>query len=276
MMTSRDGVAINFESEGHGPHVTLLHGVGSHLQAWDDVVAALRNDFTLLRYDLRGHGRSGNPPAPYRLDDYIADLAALLDAQSVARTALVGFSFGGMIVSAFAVRHPERVRKLAIVSAVAGRTPEQRSAVVKRADELARGGATMTVGAAIERWFTPEFRERHPDIVERQIKRVLGNDPAGYAAAYRVFAESEVIGELPRIGCPTLVMTGEHDMNSTAAMARAMHERIRGSRLVILPRYRHSLLIEAGDEVVEELRTFLKDSSSSGSPRQDDPRRVTE
>ncbi len=262
MIQSRDGVAIHFQSEGDGPHVTLLHGVGSHLQAWDGVVAALRNDFTLLRYDLRGHGQSGKPPAPYHLDDYVADLAALLDAQSVARTTLVGFSFGGMIVSAFAARHSERVGKLAIVSAVAGRTHEQRAAVVKRADELARGGAMMTVGAAVERWFTTEFRERHPDTVERQVQRVLGNDPAGYAAAYRVFAESEVIDELPRISCPTLVMTGERDVNSTPAMARAMHERIRGSRLVILPRYRHSLLIEAGTEVVNELRAFLKESAS--------------
>ena len=116
----------------------------------------------------------------------------------------------------------------------------------------------MTVGAAVERWFTPEFRERHPDVIERQVQRVLGNDPVGYAAAYRVFAESDVLDELSRITCPTLVMTGEHDTGSTPAMARAMHERIRGSRLVILPRYRHSLLIEAAADVVRELRPFLK------------------
>ena len=260
MITSRDGVAINFEVEGRGRHVTLLHGVGSHLQAWDDVAASLRDDFTLLRYDLRGHGKSGKPPGPYSLDDYVADLAALLDAQSVDRTTLVGFSFGGMIAPAFTVRHPERVRALGIVSAVAGRTPEQRAAVVKRADELGRGGASMTVSAAIERWFTPEFRAQNPDIIERQIQRVLGNDPGGYAAAYRVFAESDPIDDLSKIRCPTLVMTGEHDPGSTPTMAMAIHERIAGSRLVILPRYRHSLLIEATAEVVGELRAFLDDT----------------
>ena len=258
MITSRDGVAINFEVEGSGRHVTLLHGVGSHLQAWDGVVAALRDEFTLLRYDLRGFANSGKPPGPYSLDDYVADLVALLDVQSVERTTLVGFSFGGMIAPAFAVRHPERVRALGIVSAVAGRTLEQRAAVVKRADELAQRGATMTVGAAIERWFTPEFRERNPEIIERQIQRVLGNDPVGYAAAYRVFAESDIIDDLHKIRCPTLVMTGEHDTGSTPAMARAIHKRIAGSRLVILPRYRHSLLIEATAEVVREVRAFLR------------------
>ncbi len=260
MITSRDGVAINFEVEGRGRHVTLLHGVGSYLQAWDSVVAALRDDFTLLRYDLRGHGKSGKPRGPYSLGDYVADLAALLAAQSVDRTTLVGFSFGGMIAPAFTVRHPERVRALGIVSAVAGRTPEQRAAVVKRADELGRGGASMTVGAAIERWFTPEFRAGNPEIVERQIQRVLANDPVGYAAAYRVFAESDPVDELGKISCPTLVMTGEHDTGSTPAMARAIHERIARSRLVILPRYRHSLLIEATAEVVREVRAFLDDT----------------
>jgi len=258
MIRSRDGVAINFEVEGRGRHVTLLHGVGSHLQAWDSVVAALRDEFTLLRYDLRGHGKSGKPPGPYALDDYVADLAALLDAQSVDRTTLVGFSFGAMIAPAFTVRHPKRVHALGIVSAVAGRTPEQRAVMVKRADELAQGGATMTVSAAIERWFTPEFRARNPEIIERQIQRVLGNDSVGYAAAYRVFAESDVIDDLHKISCPTLVMTGEHDSGSTPEMARAIHKRIAGSHLVILPRYRHSLLIEATAEVVSQLRAFLK------------------
>jgi len=119
MITSRDGATINYEVEGRGRHVTLVHGVGSHLQAWDGVVAALRDEFTLLRYDLRGHAKSGKPPGPYALDDYVADLAALLDAQSVDRTTLVGFSFGGMIAPAFTVRYPNRVQALAIVSAVA-------------------------------------------------------------------------------------------------------------------------------------------------------------
>jgi len=118
----------------------------------------------------------------------------------------------------------------------------------------------MTVGAAIERWFTPEFRAQNPDIIERQIQRVLGNDPGGYAAAYRVFAESDLIDDLGKISCPTLVMTGDHDTGSTPTMAMAIHERIAGSRLVILPRYRHSLLIEATSDVLRELRAFLDDT----------------
>src|SRR4029077_20283153 len=100
--------------------------------------------------------------------------------------------------------------------------------------------------AAIERWFTPEFRAGNPEIVERQIQRVLGNDPVGYAAAYRVFAESDPIVELGKISCPTLVMTGEHDTGSTPTMAASIPQRIAPSRPVSLPLYAHSPVGEAG------------------------------
>src|SRR5262249_62020659 len=180
--------------------------VGSHLQAWDGVATSLRDDFTLLRYDLRGHGESGKPPGPYSLDDYVADLAALLDAQSVDRTTLVGFSFGGMIAPAFTVRHPTRVQALAIVSAVAGRTAEQRAAVVKRAEDLARGGGTMTVGDAVERWFTPEFRAQHPETIDRQILRVLGTDPPGHPTAHPACPEAGSLRSLRRRTGPSPVI----------------------------------------------------------------------
>jgi pimeloyl-ACP methyl ester carboxylesterase len=261
----REGVAITFDVTGSAPHVTLAHGVGSTLQAWDDIVPRLGGGFRILRYDLRGHGQSGKPPGPYRLDDFIGDLRALLDAQNVARTMLVGFSFGGMIALAFAARHPERVVRLGVISAVAGRTAAQRAAVMERASALAAGGPALTVDAALERWFTPEYRQRHPEVVKRQVERVLANDPHGYAAAYRVFAESEVIDELEKIRCPALIMTGEHDTGSTPEMARAMHARLPGSRLVILARYRHSLLLEAAADVVTHLRPFLEERDHGGA-----------
>lgn len=254
----RDGVRIHYRVDGDGPrHVTLIHGVGSNLASWDHVVERLRDRFTVLRYDTRGHGESGKPPGPYSLDDYVADLRALLDHCGAPSTTLVGFSFGGMIAQAFAIAEPKRVEKLAILSAVAGRTPEQRAQVIKRADELERGGATRTVGAALDRWFTPEFREAHPEIVEQHAARVVQNDPVGYAAAYRVFAEGDLIDELHRIQQPTVIVTGENDPGSTAEMARMMHERIPNSELHILPRLRHSILVEGHEAVSDVLLRFI-------------------
>jgi len=260
----RGCVAIHAVAEGRGPHVTLIHGVGSTLASWDGVVAGLRDRFRILRYDLRGHGASGKPPGPYALDDFVEDLRALLRHDGARETRLVGFSFGGLIAQAFTLRHPAAVARLALISTVAGRTAEQRTAVRRRAEALAAGGPAATVDAAIERWFTPEFRATHPEAVARQVARVLANDPAAYAAAYRVFAETDLLEALGAIRCPTLIVTGAHDTGSTPEMARRMHARIPGSRLVILPRYRHALLTEAADELASLLRGFLAGDAPAG------------
>ena len=257
MTLDHGGVAVSFETTGAGESVTLIHGVGSNLESWESVVPALAARFHVLRYDLRGHGQSGKPPGPYALDDFVQDLRALLDSRGVDTTRLVGISFGGLIAQAFTLRYPDRVRRLALLATVAGRTPAERRTILARAETLAAGGAVGTVEAALDRWYTPEFRSAHPELIAQTRERVLRNDPAGYAAAYRVFAESDLLEHLDDIRCPTLIATGEHDSGSTPEMARRMHERIVGSRLVILPRYRHGLLVEAAGDIAGLLSDFL-------------------
>ena len=252
------GAAVAYLQEGRGEHLTLLHGVGGAMNNWDGVVAALGDTFCTLRYDLRGHGASQKPPGPYSLDDFVDDLRSLLDACGVAATHLVGFSFGAMIAPAFALAHPHRVSSLTCISAVCGRTESERKAVLARSDALSRGEVGGNAAAAIERWFTPSFREMHADVVEARVRQLLANDTPGYAAAYRVFAESDLADRVDGIDAPTLIMTGEHDQGSSPRMAKLMHERIAGSRLEILPGLRHSVLIEAPDRIARLLRAFIQ------------------
>jgi pimeloyl-ACP methyl ester carboxylesterase len=87
--------------------------------------------------------------------------------------------------------------------------------------------------------------------------RNQANDPACYAAAYRVLADTDLVERLPEITVETLVMTGEHDQGSNPRMARLMHERIQGSILRILPVLRHSILVEAPETVAAVLGDFL-------------------
>jgi (E)-2-((N-methylformamido)methylene)succinate hydrolase len=82
-------------------------------------------------------------------------------------------------------------------------------------------------------------------------------DPGSYAAAYTVFATGDLGERLHDIRSPTLITTGENDIGSNVRMARMMHERIRGSTLRILPRLRHSVLVEAPDEVANLFLEFL-------------------
>ncbi len=250
--------ATNYRIDGDGPPVTLIHGVGSYLESWDGAIAALGGGYRFLRYDLRGHGNSPKLPGPYRLDDFVEDLRDLLDGQGIDRTHLAGFSLGGLIAQAFALAHPDRLHSLTLISTVAGRTDAERDAVRRRAATLAEKGAGAHLTEAVDRWFTAEFIAARPDVLEERRRRSLNNDPDCYAAAYRVLADHDLADRLPEITTPTLAMTGENDVGSTPRMAELIADRVPDSRLHIFPHLKHSVLLEAPDQVAAQMKPFLE------------------
>jgi len=256
MKVVRGGVEINYLVEGAGPPVMLVHGVGANLRSWDAIAARLAPRFRVLRLDLRGHGRSSRIET-CRLEDFLDDVSAVLDAQGIARTHLVGFSLGGMIAQAFVLAHPQRVDKVAFISAVAGRTPEERAGVMARARKVREEGIASVVAAAQDRWFTDAFVKANPEIVRQRLEELKANDHRSYSAAYTVFAEGDVGPRLDQMRHPALVVTGEHDVGSNTRMARFMHESIPGSRLHILPGLKHSVLLEAPAAIADLLIDFL-------------------
>ncbi len=257
MRVEANGFQTEVLVEGEGPPLTLVHGMASGLESWDRVAQVLRRRFQVIRYDLRGHGHSDRLPGSYAIEDFAADLRAILSQLGITRTHLAGFSLGGLIVQSFALNHAQQTDKIVIMSAVANKSPEILARLKKRADDIEKNGAASTMDAALERWFTPEFRQAHPDLVQQRIDRYRQTDPKTFAAAYRTFAEGDLGDQLHRIAAPTLVMTGEHDPGSSAAMAKFMHGQIEGSQLFIVPRLRHNLLLEGADIVAESIDTFL-------------------
>ena len=248
---------VSFRIDGDGPLVTLIHGVGSAKESWDPVVDALKHRFQFLRYDLRGHGETSKPPGPYSIELFADDFSALLAALAIKRTHLVGFSLGGLIAQCVALRSPAMVDKLVILSAVANKSPEEMEKLRQRADALEKNDNRPNMEAALDRWFTPEFRERNPALVADRVALSAHNDPKAFAAAYRAFVEGDFAEELASIRHPTLVMTGEHDPGSNVRMARFMHESIADSELYIIPRLRHSVLVEGPDIVADRIGRFL-------------------
>lgn len=250
------GVPIRYRIEGSGPFVTLIHGVGADLESWDRVTEILAPRCTVLRADLRGHGKSGRI-TDCSIQDFVRDQLAVMDAAGFQKAHLFGFSLGGLIAQWFALEHGDRVHRLALISAVAERTAQERARVVERADRIRLEGIAAVVGAAEDRWFTPAFKAAHPDLVKRRLEQLVANDHRSYGAAYRVFGLADEGVALDRIPHKTLIFTGEHDSGSSPRMARLMHERIRNSRLEILPDLRHSLLLEAPDLVAKLLLDFM-------------------
>lgn len=246
-----------YQAEGSGPPVVLIHGVGADGASWDEITPILAPRLRVIRLDLRGHGRSGHIDAALTLDDFARDVLDVMAACGTVRAHIVGFSLGGMIAQALALDHRAQVDKLVLLSAVAGRTEQERSRVRERLEILRTQGIGAITGAAQDRWFTSGFIERHPESVRQRMEQLKQNHPASYAAAYTVFSTSDLGDRLQGITRPTLVATGEHDVGSNTRMARFMHAEIAGSELRILPELKHSVLVEAPKQIAAMLLDFL-------------------
>lgn len=252
------GGMINFERSGRGEPLVLVHGVGASLRSWDDVCGALTTDFDIIRLDLRGHGSSAPIRGEYSIEKFAADVVAVMDEVGVAKADLVGFSLGGLIAQKLAVAWPERFNRVVLLSAVAGRTAEERQKVVARLDMIRQGGIETILGAAHDRWFTEAFARAHPEIIEERMAELRQVDIESYLEAYRVFGQTELADTLAWISHPTLVMTGEFDQGSNVRMAETMHRLIPNSELRILPGLKHSVLVEASAQISGHIREFLK------------------
>lgn len=259
-----DGVGIRYRLEGAGSRPLIcLHGVGSYLEAWDGVVERLAPHFRILRFDLRGHGGSARVKGRYEIDDFVRELLHLAAHVGFARFALAGFSLGGLIAQRAALDHPDRIERLVLLSTVAGRNELEKERVSNRLSMLQSKEPGSHYDNSVSRWFSEAFQKANPQLMARLRERNADNDPECYAAAYRVLAESDFGDELGGIRCPTLIVTGEEDQGSNPRMAALMHERIGGSRLVILPAKRHSILIEAPDQVAGLMLPFLLSDQSN-------------
>lgn len=249
---------LNFRIDGTGPEpLVCVHGVGSYLEAWSGVVALLAGQFTILTFDLRGHGRSSRVKGRYELDDFVDETIKLADHVGFETFNLAGFSLGGLIAQKLAIDHPQRLRRLVLLATVAGRTPDERARVLARLAALKAGEAGSHYDGSLSRWLTEAFQQQNPELIRAARERSAANDPDCYAAAYRVLAETDLGDQLHRISCPTLIATGEDDIGSNPRMARFMNDCIPGSTLRILPGLRHSILIEAPDLVGSMMQDFL-------------------
>jgi len=246
------------KSEGCGPPVVLVHGVGGDADSWGAVAALLSKRFRVIRLDLSGHGRSHLLKGPVTAEDFVRDVTTVMDELKVQAAHIAGNSLGGQIAMAMALEAPQRVKRIGLLSTVAGRTETERANALARIDVLKEKGIGEIARGNVERWFTDGFRQRHPELVEARIKVLMESDPVSYLHAYTVFATADYADRLDRIRAPALIITGEHDVAGTPRMARLMHERIAGSRLEILPGLRHNLLMEAPDKIAALLGEFFE------------------
>ncbi len=250
----------NYRLEGPSgaPVVALTHPLGVTLALWDDHVAALAKRFRILRYDVRGHGGSDVPPGPYTLEQMVDDLFDLLDSLAITETHFVGVSMGGLIGMTAALMRPSRIKSLVLCDTTACYGPGVRPMWEDRIRVAESEGMTSPlVDRTMAIWFTEGFRRRQPETVERIAAMLRKSDPHGYAAAIRAIDFVDLTERIRAIRCPTLVVVGDQDPGTPPAMARVLHERIAGSKLLVIPDAMHCAVVEHSERFLAALADFL-------------------
>jgi 3-oxoadipate enol-lactonase len=237
--------------------VVLIHAVALDLTYWDRQIGALAESFDVIAYDLSGHGASSAPRLPLGFDDAAADLARVIETAGAGPACVVGLSVGGMIAQTLALARPDLVRALCLMDTVSTFADAGRAAVRGRAAQVRAGGMEAIVAPTLERWFTPGFAARRPDVLDRVAKTLRAADPHVHAAMWDMISTLDVAPRLGEIAKPTLVMVGEQDPTTPVAASELIARGIPGARLEIIPDASHMAPLEAPDEVNRRLLAFL-------------------
>lgn len=258
-----DAVACETTVEGDGPPLILVHGIGAARDAWRFMTPLLAPHFTVVTYDLRGHGESPMPAGEFGLAELVADLEDVRRRTGFDRVHVAGHSLGGMIGPAYARAFPDRVLSLGLLSTAAGRTAEDSARVLGVVAAMTEKGIPRVLDTLVDRWFTDGFIADNPDLVARRLRQVTDTDPGVFLNVFRIYAETEMMPWLPEVTAPCLVLTGENDGGCNPRLNRAIAAALPDSELVILPDLKHSILVEAPALVCDHLRRFIQRAASS-------------
>lgn len=239
-----------------GPQLTFSHSLFADRSMWDPQMEVL-GDYRILRFDTRGHGGSASTPGEYDFEMLADDARRLLDRLEINKTHFVGLSMGGMIGQALAIYYPERIQSLVLCD-TRGHTPEGRRA--GRAERIAtvqREGIEPTVERCITGWFSLRFAAENPGLMDQVRDMIRRTSVDGLIGCTHAIDIHNYSPRLHEIAAPTLIIVGEDDQGTPVSEAKAMHERIPGSELVVLPEARHLSNMERPREFNDALVSFL-------------------
>jgi 3-oxoadipate enol-lactonase len=236
-------VEVYYEITGpaDAPVLVLAGPLGGTLEIWEPLVGALAEQFRVLRYDHRGHGRSPVPFGSYAIADLAVDVLALLDRLGMEWVTFCGLSLGGMVGIWLAAHAPERLSSLVLCSTSA--YFDDHGPWVERAASVRWVGTATIAPEVVTGWFTPDWAAAHPEVVKQAIQMIAKASDDGYAESCGAIATWDARRVLGRISAPTLVIAGSQDPRTpvsphaktlASAIYRAKLEVLDGAHLAVI------------------------------------------
>jgi 3-oxoadipate enol-lactonase len=233
-MIDADGCLLNVSVEGResGPTLMLSNSLGATMKMWEPQMRALTQVFRVVRYDRRGHGKSGVAAGPYSMERFGRDVLAILDDLNIAKVHWCGLSMGGMVGQWLAAKAPDRLDRI-ILANTACYYPDP-SNWLNRIKLVRENVMAAIADAVIAAWLTADFREREPQVTANLKAMLLATPVEGYVACCEALSTLDHRELLPTIKSPTLVIAGRHDVATPVAAGEMIRKAIPGASMTIL------------------------------------------
>lgn len=248
-------IAYRSDGPARGPAIVFAHAMGLDHHQWDAVIALLPAGLRVIRFDLRGHGASSTPAAPYAMGALVRDAEGLLDHLQIRDCVFVGSSIGGMVGQGLAVKRLDQIRALVLANTVTKiGTKETWARVI---DEVTANGLAARLQTDLMQSFSASFRATaaiakwHDALDQRRIDGFLG-----CAAA---IAGTDFYTTTASLRLPSLVIASANDAVTPTDMVRELAELIPGASFHLIRNAGHFPMIEQPDAFADRLITFLND-----------------
>jgi 3-oxoadipate enol-lactonase len=225
------GISALIEGKELGSWVTFAHSLATDATLFEEQAKALGSRYRILRFDMRGHGRSEAPLRPYALADLVGDVVGLWDALGTERSHFVGLSIGGMTGFGLALDHPDRLVSLTACDCRADAPEFFRDMWDQREAIADKQGLEGIVEPTIHTWFTEAARGRDPALIDRVRAMIRGTSLEGYLGCGDALRRLDYKRRLGEIRTPTLMIVGDADGPHPQEM-KAMAALIPSARLV--------------------------------------------
>jgi 3-oxoadipate enol-lactonase len=229
----RDGWSMAYDdSGGSAPALVLCHALGADRSMWNPQMEKLGSLRRVIRYDHRGHGDSGAPSADYTMADLGGDVIALADHLQVDRFDFCGISMGGQVGLWLTINQPGRVGRLALANTGAKIGTED--AWEQRRATVRAEGMEAIVDVVVERFFSKEWREAHPEETETARETLRAIDPDGYVGCCAAVRDADFRETASSIRSRTLLVGGRHDVSTPPEAQQWLADAIENAELTVL------------------------------------------
>jgi len=256
-----NGLSVSYNDEGpiNAPTIILIHGFPLNKSMWDLQLEALKEDYRVIAYDIRGHGNSDAGDENFSMDVFVNDLLFFIDALNIDKPILCGLSMGGYIALKAIAKFPEHFGGLVLSDTQClGDTPEMREKRMKAIESINKNDVEKYAEESIKNLFAPDSFTTKKEEISAVRKMIV--QTSKQSLSYTLFALSERKGtcnKLQDIKVPVLIMVGKEDKITPPAAVMMMHEKIKGSLLKVLENASHLANLENPSGFNNQLNQFM-------------------